>query len=60
MSSDQLFRKTISIKSQQIKVDHGDQIFVAGSCFVDHIGKKLQHFGFNTHHPFGTLPIVKW
>ena len=55
MSTDSVFRKIITIKSAQIELNHSSVIFVAGSCFVDHIGKKLQHFGFNTHHPFGTL-----
>ena len=55
MSTDQIFRKEIAIKKQQISIDHAARLFVAGSCFVDHIGKNLQHFGFNTDHPFGTL-----
>ncbi len=55
MSKDQIFRKEILIKKQQINIDHAARLFVAGSCFVDHIGKKLQHFGFNTDYPFGTL-----
>jgi len=55
MSTDSVFRKIIPIKSAQIELDHSSEIFVAGSCFINHMGKKLQHFGFNTHHPFGTL-----
>ena len=55
MSTDSVFRKIITIKSAQIELDHSSEIFVAGSCFVNHIGNRLIQHGFNVSHPFGTL-----
>jgi len=55
MSSDNLFRKIIPIKKGQISLDHNSKIFVAGSCFVNHIGDRLMNSGFKVAHPFGTL-----
>ena len=55
MSTDSVFRKIITIKSAQIELGHSSEIFVAGSCFVNHIGNRLIQHGFNVSHPFGTL-----
>lgn len=50
------FRTELSIPESEWKINHSDQIFGMGSCFVDSIGEKLKRAKFTVlQNPFGTL-----
>ena len=55
MPSDNVFSKIVSIKKEEILLDHYSKIFVLGSCFVNHIGDRLANAGFDVLHPYGTI-----
>lgn len=39
-----------------VGISYGDRIMVLGSCFADHVGKRLKDRGFELYlNPFGTL-----
>lgn len=50
------FRTRVPIESKQPKIDHDSSVLLLGSCFVENIGKKLDHFKFRQLlNPFGIL-----
>lgn len=50
------FRTTFTVKESDQKIDYNSSILLAGSCFTENIGKKLQFYKFNTHiNPFGII-----
>jgi len=50
------FTTQVSITPQEPKIDHHSKIFLAGSCFVENIGDKLDYFKLpNKRNPFGIL-----
>ncbi|WP_435133950.1 GSCFA domain-containing protein [Formosa sp. A9] len=41
---------------ESVRIDYDSKILMLGSCFVEHIGNKLQYFKFRTlQNPFGVL-----
>lgn len=50
------FRTTFSIKESRQKINYSSNILLAGSCFTENIGKKLNYYKFNAHiNPFGII-----
>lgn len=50
------FRTEIKLKDQESKVTHSDSILAIGSCFVEHIGAKLNQLKFDIDiNPFGII-----
>lgn len=50
------FRTQVPIHSKEPKLDHSSKVLLLGSCFVENIGKKLDHFKFqHLLNPFGIL-----
>lgn len=50
------FRTKIPLKPQDPKIEYGSDILLLGSCFVENMGKKLEHFKFRIlQNPFGVL-----
>jgi hypothetical protein len=50
------FRLEFTPKEFVTKINHADNIFLAGSCFTEQIGMKLSHVKFNTiQNPNGIL-----
>lgn len=42
------FRTEMQFDKQRNTIDHQSKIALFGSCFTEHIDKKLRHFGFDT------------
>jgi len=50
------FITKIEISKTNFPIDYSSKIVLIGSCFVEHIGKKLEYFKFqNLQNPFGIL-----
>lgn len=50
------FRTQIPVKQEQPKIDYHSKIFLAGSCFVENIGGKLEYYKLQKlQNPFGIL-----
>lgn len=50
------FRTQIPLKPKEPKIDYDSGIFLAGSCFVENIGEKLDFYKFRQlKNPFGIL-----
>lgn len=50
------FRTAIKIKPEKPAVEYNSKIFLLGSCFVENISKKLDHYRIqNLSNPFGIL-----
>ncbi len=50
------FRMEVDIPSYGFKISHADKIFLAGSCFVENIGNKLDRYLFDIClNPFGIV-----
>ena len=51
-----MFRTEVEIPRSIIKINHNQSIMTLGSCFAEHIGKKLSDVYFNVDiNPFGVL-----
>lgn len=51
-----MFTTTVSIPQSAIKIDHNSKLITLGSCFSEHIGKKLANACFEVEsNPFGVL-----
>lgn len=51
-----MFTTTVSITQSAIKIDHNSKLITLGSCFSEHIGKKLANACFEVEsNPFGVL-----
>lgn len=51
-----MFTTTVSIPQSAIKIDHNSKLITLGSCFSEHIGKKLANACFVVEsNPFGVL-----
>jgi len=50
------FRTLIKAKKQEPVIDYNSKILLIGSCFTEHVSKKLDYYKFNTlTNPFGIL-----
>lgn len=50
------FRTEVKIDSSQLKINHNHSLLLIGSCFVEHMGKKLNDTKFNVLiNPYGVL-----
>ena len=50
------FRTEVDIPSYGFKISHTDKIFLTGSCFIENIGNKLDHYLFDIClNPFGIV-----
>jgi len=50
------FRTELKLSKQRYTISHSDSILAIGSCFVEHIGAKLEHLKFDTTiNPFGII-----
>lgn len=50
------FRTILEPKPPPLPLSHGENIVLAGSCFTNHIGKKLARYRFSVSiNPFGTI-----
>ena len=48
------FRTEIKMEPAAAKISHGETLFLIGSCFAGHIGRKLKEAGFDVmSNPFG-------
>ncbi len=51
-----LFRTTLEIEKQEQQIDHKSKTLLMGSCFSEHMAKKLAYYGFpSNNNPFGIL-----
>ncbi len=50
------FRTLIKVKKQKPVIDYDSKILLIGSCFTEHVSKKLDYYKFDTlTNPFGIL-----
>jgi len=50
------FRTSLKLVKQKSTIDYNSNILLIGSCFTEHISKKLEYFKFNTlSNPYGIL-----
>lgn len=50
------FRTKIPLQQEEPKIAHDSSLLLIGSCFVEHIGEKLEYFKFRSLvNPFGIL-----
>src|SRR5690606_34660936 len=50
------FTTPVNVLQHEPKIDHNSKIFLAGSCFVENIGEKLDYYKLpNLHNPLGIL-----
>ena len=50
------FRTKVPITKSDLQISHSSEIFLMGSCFVENIGDKLEHYKFKTcQNPFGIV-----
>ncbi len=53
---DMKFRTTVETEMPEIKIHPESKICLIGSCFADHIGKRMEQAGLDVHvNPFGVL-----
>ncbi len=50
-----LFRTIVNTPKSDLQIDHSSPIMLLGSCFAQHIAKRLEWYQFDTYSPFGTL-----
>ncbi|NQW36681.1 MAG: GSCFA domain-containing protein [Flavobacteriales bacterium] len=50
------FRTVITPKKEHFQIDYNSKVLLIGSCFTEHISKKLDYFKFDTlTNPFGIV-----
>lgn len=50
------FRTAVKVRAEEVSINHSHSVLLMGSCFVEHIGKKLNESKFNVQiNPYGVL-----
>lgn len=60
------FTTPVSVSQQEPKIDHNSGVFLLGSCFVENIGEKFDHYKLPNkrnplgilYHPFGIRDLI--
>ncbi len=50
------YQTTVPVDPGSPKISYESELVLLGSCFVEHMGNKLEHFNFRSHtNPFGVI-----
>lgn len=47
---------SVELPAERVQLCHGDHVLMLGSCFAEHVGRRMQDGGFRVEiNPFGVL-----